>query len=108
MGFINWAQGLLRQTGRRAVPAGAALREFGMQPAASRVMQDNARLWWDMYTNHPPWESCDVRPLGLPGAIGRELSRHALTEFSLTVSGGARAEYLNEQMQAAGAHISVE
>ena len=51
-----------------------------------------------MYTNHPPWESCDVRPLGMPGAIGRELARSAFTEFSMSVSGGARADFLKRQI----------
>lgn len=66
-------------------------------------MEDNINLWWAMYINHPPWESCDVRPLGLPGAIGRELARHALTEFSVSVAGGARGDYINQQVQRATA-----
>lgn len=64
-------------------------------------MEDNINLWWSMYINHPPWETCDVKPLGIPGAIGRELARHALTEFSVTVSGGVRGEYIDQQIQAA-------
>lgn len=82
-----------------ALSAGTIEKEFGAKPAASRKMEDNLNLWWAMYTNHPPWESCEVRPLGLPGAIGRELSRHALSEFSAGISGSARADYLHTQFQ---------
>lgn len=108
MGFIDrvrdffWPEKLNRET----TPAGTIEKEFDTYPAASRKMQDNINLWWAMYTNHPPWESCDVRPLGLPAAIGMELARNALTEFSVAVSGSARADYINQQMQTATRKLS--
>ena len=103
MGIIDWARNLFGfgKLNKETTPAGTIEKEFGVQPAASRKMEDNINLWWALYTNHPPWESCDVRPLGLPGAIGRELARNALTEFSVAVSGSDRAEYINRQVQAA-------
>lgn len=79
--------------------SGTLEKEFGVHPAASQEMEDNISLWHAMYTNHPPWENHEVRPLGLPSAIGRELSRHALTEFAMTVSGGARGDYINQQIE---------
>lgn len=108
MGIIDWARNLFGfgKLNKETTPAGTIEKEFGVQPAASRKMEDNINLWWAMYTNHPPWESCDVRPLGLPGAIGRELARHALTEFSAAVSGSARAEYINQQVRAAKARFA--
>lgn len=101
MGFMDWARNLLgsRKLKREDVPEQVIEREFKARTAVSRRMSDNLNTWWDMYVNHPPWESECVRPLGLPGAIGRELSRHALTEFSVSVSGSPRAEYINRQMQ---------
>ncbi len=103
MGIIDWALSKFgyAKLNKETVPAGTIEKEFGAYPAASRKMEDNINLWYSMYINHPPWESCDVRPLGLPGAIGRELSRHVLTEFSVTVSGSARADFINQQMQLA-------
>ena len=108
MGLIDWARNLFGfgKLNKEITPAGIIEKEFGVQPAASRKMENNINLWWAMYTNHPPWESCEVRPLGLPGAIGRELARHALAEFSAAVSGSARAEYINRQVQAAKARFS--
>lgn len=110
MGLIDWARNLFgfAKLNRETTPTGTIEKEFGAYPAASRKMEDNINLWWAMYTNHPPWENCDVRPLGLPGSIGRELARHALTEFSVSVSGSARAEYINQQMQMAAAKFSTD
>lgn len=102
MGFMDWARNILGfgKLNKETTPAGTIEKEFGAHPVASRRMEDNINLWWDLYTNDPPWDSPCVRPLGLPSAIGRELSRHALTEFNVSVSGSARAEYINQQMQA--------
>lgn len=108
MGIIDWARNLFGfgKLNSEGMPAGTIEKEFDAYPAASRKMRDNINLWWAMYTNHPPWESCDVRPLGLPAAIGSELSRNALTEFSVAVSGSARADYINQQMQTAAQKLS--
>ncbi len=74
-----------------------AERAFGVQSCLSRPMREGIALWYSLYVNDPPWRQEDPRlsPSGLPGAIGRELTRNALAEFALSVSGGARAEYLN-------------
>lgn len=105
MGFFDWARSLFGKLNRRTTAAGTLEKEFGVQPAASREMEDNINLWWSMYINHPPWETCDVHSLGLPSAIGRELASHAMCEFSIAVSGGARGSYLDEQMQLAAKHL---
>lgn len=101
MFLFDWARALFGKLNRKTTPAGTIEKEFGVYPAASRQMEDSINIWWAMYTNHPPWETDCVRPLGLPGAIGRELARHALAEFSVTVTGGARGDYIDQQVQAA-------
>lgn len=115
MGLIDSAKTFLgilgsffgfRQKNNQNIPTGVIEKEFNALPAASREMDDNINLWYAMYINQPPWADCDVRPLGFPGSIGRELSRHALTEFSVTVSGSARADFINEQMQTAAENFS--
>lgn len=108
MGLIDWFKNIFGfgQKNNQNIPTGVIEKEFNALPAASREMEDNINLWYAMYINRPPWANCDVRPLGLPGSIGRELSRHALTEFSVTVSGSARADFINEQMQTAAENFS--
>lgn len=102
MGFIDRLRGLFfGKLNRKTTPAGTVEKEFGVRPAASRQMEDNINLWWNLYTDNPPWETDCIRPLGLPSAIGRELARNTMTEFSVSVSGSARAEYINQQVQVA-------
>lgn len=108
--FTEWASahfgGFFGKMNRKTTPAGVIEKEFQAYPAASRQMEDNINLWWNMYINTPPWETCDIRPLGLPGAIGRELARQVFTEFTVAVSGGVRADYLNEQIETAKTDFS--
>lgn len=91
---------------KQSLNAGTIEKEFGVSPVASRVMDDNINLWHALYRNDAPWKTHEVKPLGLPAAIGRELSRHALTEFSMTVSGSARADFINEQIEAMNDKLS--
>lgn len=102
MGFIDRLRGLFfGKLNRKTTPAGAVEKEFGVRPAASRQMEDNINLWWNLYTDNPPWETDCIRPIGLPSAIGRELACNTMTEFSVSVSGSTRAEYINQQVQVA-------
>lgn len=102
MGFIDRLRGLFfGKLNRKTTPAGTVEKEFGVRPAASRQMEDNIDLWWNLYVDNPPWATDCVRPLGLPSAIGRELARNTMTEFSVSVSGSARAEHINQQVQVA-------
>ena len=105
MNFIDWALGKFgyAKLNKDAVSAGVVEKEFGVLPAASRKMEDNIALWHSMYIDHPPWETCDIRPLGIPKSIGRELSQHVLAEFGVTVSGSERADFINRQVQTAAA-----
>lgn len=105
MGFLDWVRGMFGKLNKESIPTGLIEQEFNAMPAASRQMEDNISLWYAMYINQPPWATCDVRPLGLPGAIGRELSQHVLTEFSVAVFGSARADFINDQVQTATAQF---
>ena len=97
MWIPNWIRRLFDKNKPISLSEGVLEKEFGVQSAASRLMADNIGLWYALYTNHPPWESECVRPLGLPEAIGREIARHSLTEFSASFSDGA--QFLQEQFQ---------
>lgn len=99
---FEWLKSLF---GRRAeaLDGGVTERAFGVRPALSRPMEEGLALWYSLYVNDPPWGREDERlkPSGLPAAMGRELTRNALAEFELSVSGGARAEYIGEVLKRA-------
>lgn len=96
----NWFFG---RTKTKPINDGVVEQAFDVVPAVSRTMQDNISLWYALYINQPPWitpDSC-VKPLGLPGAIGRGLAIYALAELTMTVSGSPRADYLNKRAKVA-------
>lgn len=101
--MFEWLGRLIGRIRRAVFPAADVERVFQVSPVTSRTMAQGIDLWYAMYINRPPWETCDVVPLGLPAAVVRELQRSALAEFSLRLEGGPRAEYLDRQLTAASA-----
>ena len=86
-------------------PPAATKRAFDVTPAVSQTMERNINLWYAMYINQPPWAQPSnvpaITPVGLPAAICREVARPTLSELTVSISGSARADYLNEQFQEA-------
>lgn len=84
-------------TVRRALfPQAVAEREFGTSPAVSMTMEQQIALWYAMLVNTPPWQDCNVKAVGLPAAICREVTRPTLVEFTANITGSQRADYLND------------
>ena len=89
-------------TVRRALfPQAVAEREFGTSPAVSMTMEQQIALWYAMLVNTPPWQDCNVKAVGLPAAICREVARPTLVEFTANITGSQRADYLNDGFQLA-------
>lgn len=87
---------------RRALfPQAVAEREFGVSPAVSMTMEQRIALWYAMMVNTPPWQDCNVKAVGLPAAICREVTRPTLVEFTANITGSQRADYLNDGFQLA-------
>lgn len=82
-------------------PQAVADREFGVSPAVSLTMEQHISLWYAMMVNTPPWQNCDVKTVGLPAAICREVARPTLVELTANITGSKRADYLNENFQTA-------
>lgn len=69
----------------------------GVKTVATQEMADAIELWSLMYLDNPPWVNDNVKSLGLPAAIASEIARLTTIEMQSQITGGARAEYLNEQ-----------
>lgn len=94
--------GNFMNTVRRALfPQAAAEREFGVSPAVSMTMEKYIALWYAMMVNTPPWQDYNVKAVGLPAAICREVARPTLVEFTANITGSKRADYLNDGFQLA-------
>ena len=98
MGLVN---GIVNTVKRFFFPQAVAERELGASPAVSLTMEQHIGLWYAMMVNTPPWQNCDVKAVGLPAAICREVARPTLVEFTANITGSKRADYLNENFQTA-------
>lgn len=98
MGLVN---GIVNTVKRFFFPQAVAEREFGVSPAVSLTMEQHIGLWYAMMVNTPPWQNCDVKAVGLPAAICREVARPTLVEFTANITGSKRADYLNKNFQTA-------
>lgn len=98
MGLVN---GIVNTVKRFFFPQAVAEREFGVSPAVSLTMEQHIGLWYAMMVNTPPWQNCDVKAVGLPAAICREVARPTMVEFTANITGSKRADYLNENFQTA-------
>lgn len=98
MGLVN---GIVNTVKRFFFPQAVAERGFGVSPAVSLTMEQHIGLWHAMMVNTPPWQNCDVKAVGLPAAICREVARPTLVEFTANITGSKRADYLNENFQTA-------
>lgn len=98
MGLVN---GIVNAVKRFFFPQAVAEREFGVSPAVSLTMEQQISLWYAMLVNNPPWQNCDVKAVGLPAAICREVARPTLVEFTANITGSKRAEYLDENFRVA-------
>lgn len=67
----------------------------------SPAMQDQLRVWAGMYQNNPPWvvPGGYVKSLNLASAIASEIAQTATLEMAVSVTGSARADFLNEQLE---------
>lgn len=69
---------------------------IGTDVAVSSVMQDGIDLWWKLFQDKPPGEDDNTQSLGLPASIAGELARLVTVEFESSISGDARAKFLQE------------
>ena len=72
---------------------------LGVDVAVSAPMAEALQLWTLLYQNQAPWLSADVRSLNLAAAIAGEIARAVTIEMTVDVSGSARAEFLDEQLE---------
>lgn len=80
------------------IPGRTICRNFQAEPIVTDEMERALARWYDLYIDAPPWASQEVRPLGLPQAVVRELAKTVCAELTATVDGGPRAEYLGRQL----------
>lgn len=69
-----------------------------LQTALSTEMDQAIRLWSDMYADQPPWKSDTTQTLNLPATLSAKVAKRVTLESAATFTGGARADWLQEQI----------
>ena len=98
---MNFLTNIWNNVRRILFPKAVAEREFGADPVVSQTMEQHISLWYAMMVGTPPWQNCDVKAVGLPAAICREVARPTLVEFTANITGSQRADYLDDVFQTA-------
>lgn len=73
------------------------LKGYGDDVVMTDAMERAVALWTEMYENKAPWLDDKTQSLNLGAAIASEVARMITLEFESEITGGPRAEYLNEQ-----------
>lgn len=87
----------LRQVTSKVIPRQNLSHAVGADLAISPNMEGAINLWTKIYANQAPWLNEHVRSLGLATTICAKVSRVALVEKNIVISGSARANYLATQ-----------
>lgn len=87
--LLKWLRSMLSQT-------------FGQGDNADIVISDKMStaiaLWARMYEDGGPWCGEDIHSLRLPAAIASEFARLVTLEMQVSLSGGARATFLQQEL----------
>jgi A118 family predicted phage portal protein len=92
---IEWIKGVLKMLKSSDVKS-----TFGVEPVISQAMANALTLWTEIYENRAHWLNGEVKSMGLAAAISGEVSRAVTIEMEVALSGGARADYIAEQIAA--------
>lgn len=90
----RWLRGVFGMIGASDIK-----QHLGVTISISEEMADAQKLWHDMYVGEPPWKDNTTTTLRLPSSIAREIARLITIEMQAVVSGSARADWLNDQLQ---------
>ena len=103
---------LIKAVRQAMIPANKIEELTGATAVYDSTMQSNIDLWRRMYMDDAEWlgqhGNRNVTSCGLPSAICRAVARPTTIESTITVDGGARAEFLNESLRGMIPHMRID
>lgn len=95
MGFINRLKGWfdLLFTNR-------AKEEFNVSSVVSTTMENEIKKWGDIFKGVPYWANEDIKTINMAKSVCSEVARLATLAIGISISGSARAEWLQKQIDA--------
>lgn len=93
MSFIEFVKGVIRKV------FGADIKtQFGADEIVSTEMTSAITLWMNIYRGLAPWRDEDTRTINFAKAVCSETARLTTLALGISVSGGARAQWLQDQI----------
>lgn len=93
--FLEWIRGVIN----KMINKSDIKSVLGIDVAISTDMAIALNLWMRMYKNEAEWLNDDVKSLNLASSIASEFATLVTLEMKSEITGGKRAEFLNEQYQ---------
>ncbi len=91
--ILQW----IREVIRKMIGQSTIKQSLHVDVAVSPPMAEALQLWSLMYQNQAPWLNTEIRSLNLPAAIAGEITRAVTIEMHVTLTGSARAAFLQKQ-----------
>lgn len=88
----------IREAWQKMIGTSNVKQALNVDVALSPTMVDALQTWAAMYINQSPWLGDNMESLNLPSSIAKELATTVTLEMEMTVTGSARADYLQEQL----------
>lgn len=96
MGFIDFVKGVIQKV------FGADIKtQFGADAIVSTEMTSAITLWMNIYRGLAPWRDDETRTINFAKAVCSETARLTTLALGINISGGARAEWLQSQVDQA-------
>ncbi len=93
MGLLNWIKGVWNRLFKKE-----AQETFNVDVLLSTKMEQEVKLWEQIYLKNPPWVDEKIKTIGFGKVIASETARLATLELEITVDGSARATYLQGEI----------
>lgn len=94
-----WLTDWIKKVARNIIGVKSIEQAMGVTIATSEAMRQNFELWRNMWFGNAPWNSEKVPSRRTAAQIAGEYGRVTTVEHESEVTGGPRAEWLNEQYQ---------
>lgn len=89
----------IREVWQKMIGTSNVKQALNVDVAMSPTMVDALQKWAAMYINQSPWLAGNMQSLNLAASIASEIARAVTIEAEITVTGSARADYLQIQLQ---------
>lgn len=101
--ILTW----IREAWQKMIGTSNVKQALNIDVALSSEMMNALQTWAAMYKNQSPWLAGDMKSMNLASSIAKELATTVTIEMDLEITGSARADYLNAQIESVLSSIRI-